>query len=275
MRSFRHFPTCGSGGSHLAAPVLLAAALAAAVPVGAEELGSAAEWVARANRALRPAPSMSASFEIESREPRSRPDRIAGTFRRQIREGTSRTLIEVHAPESARGTAILVVERADGSLERWVWLPFVRRLRRVQGVERTDHFLGTEFTYEDLGFGVPPERARGEVTRVREASRERIRLDSPPYHHYSRVTTFLDPVTHLPVRVLFYDHAGQLFREQEFGEVQEVDGLPFPTRISVRNRITGTESTLVLSDLDFHTPVPDEAFDGSEVGRRARERAEP
>lgn len=260
----------GVRGVRFAGPVLVALLLAAPAAVPAEETGTAADWVARANRALRPAPSMSAAFRIESREPGGRPDLIAGSFRRQFRDGTSRTLIEVTAPEAARGTAILVVERSNGSLERWVWLPFVRRLRRVQGVERTDHFLGTEFTYEDLGFGVPPERARGEVTRVREGGRELVRLDSPPYHHYSRVTTFIDPVTNLLVRALFYDHAGQLFREQDFDAVQEVDGFPYPTRISVRNRITGTESRLELADLDFHTPIPDEVFESSEVGRRAR-----
>ncbi len=256
--------------ARVTAPALLAALLLAPTAALAEEAGSAADWVARTNRALRPAPSMSASFRIESREPGGRPDVIAGRVRRQFRDGTSRTLLEVSEPEAARGTAILVVERADGSLERWVWLPFVRRLRRIQGVERTDHFLGTEFTYEDLGFGVPPERARGEARRVREGGREWIRLDSPPYQHYSRVTTFIDPVTHLPVHVRFYDHAGQLFREQEFGAVREVDGFPYPTRISVRNRITGTESTLELADLDFHSPVPDEVFETSEVGRRAQ-----
>ncbi len=250
-----------------AAVLLLVAAVAGPGAAPGDEAGTAAEWIARVNAALRPAPSMRASFRIESREPGGRPDVISGRFWRQFHDGTSRTLIEVDAPEAARGTAILVRER-EGSLERYVWLPFVRRLRRVQGMERTDHFLGTEFTYEDLGFGLPPERARGEARRVREGGRELIRLDSPPYHHYSRVTTWIDPVTHLVVRVRFYDHAGQLFREQEFGGVEEVDGFSYPTRIAVRNLITGSSSVLELADLDFHTPIPDTVFDTSEVGRR-------
>jgi hypothetical protein len=70
--------------------------------------------------------------------------------------------------------------------------------------------------------------------------------------------------------VLFYDRAGQLFREQHFEAVREVDGYPFPTRTSVRDRLTGARSVLTFESVRFDVPIPPERFLESAVRRRVR-----
>ncbi len=230
-------------------------------------------WVERMNRALNPGRTMTATLEIRTIWDREKGTGLVADYKRRTGPEGSWVLLVVREPEEARGAAYQIRRSADGSLERWVWEPFLRRLRRIAGIQRTDPFLGTEFSYEDIGLAIPVERARGEVHRIEEDGRTLVRLDSPPYHYYSRVVTVIDPTTDLPVRVSFFDGAGQRFRVQTFDEVQEIQGHAFPTRIRKRDLVTDAESTLRFLDVRIDAPLPAETFEESEIQRLVTHRA--
>lgn len=254
---------------------LIAGWPAAARADTAESELPASVWIERANEALLPGDSMIARVRLFTR------DGHGGEWLDELdmvrvsdEDGETRTLLEVEAPEEGEGTAYEVRARPDGTLERWVWLAELRRLRRLTGVRRTDPFLGTEFTYEDLGLAIPVERARGSVRVVGEGADRRVEVTSPAYHYYDRVVTRIDPSTELPERVLFYDRAGQLFREERFEGIRSVDGHPFPTTITVRDHITGAFSVLRFESVRFDVDVPDVRFTDSVIRRRLAARGE-
>jgi hypothetical protein len=227
-------------------------------------------WIALVDEALLPGDSMLARARIETR------DGMGGTsldvidIVRASFGTTTRTLIEVEAPEPGEGVAYERVAEPGKPLERWVWLPEVRRLRRIAGVRRTDPFLGTEFTYEDLGLATPVERRAGDARWIEGSGSRLLELESPSYHYYDRVVTRVDPETNLPTTVSFYDRAGQLYRQQYFEDVRETDGNRFPWRIRVRNRLTGAESVLTFEAVRFGVDVPRERFSESTVRRHLR-----
>jgi hypothetical protein len=68
--------------------------------------------------------------------------------------------------------------------------------------------------------------------------------------------------------VLFYDRAAQAFREQTFEEVETFDGHAFPTRIRVRNLLTGAESVLAFENMRVGADVPARVFEESVIQRR-------
>jgi len=65
-------------------------------------------------------------------------------------EGRGHTLLRFTDPEYLRGTALLMVERADGTEDIWLYRESARRIRRVNTRQRADSFYGTDFTFEDL-----------------------------------------------------------------------------------------------------------------------------
>jgi hypothetical protein len=242
----------------------------------AEAERTPARWVEIANRALLPADSMAARATIETRDGFGGDSTCTIEMLRRSEDDAVRTLIEVESPPEGEGTVYEIVARRGEPLERWVWLPAVRRLRRISGVQRTDHFLGTEFSYEDLGLALASERGDGSVRRVQAGGDGgTIELESPSYHYYSRVVTRLDPKTGLPTRVVFYDRAGDPFREQRFEQVRRIDGQPFPTRIVVEDRLTGARSVLTFDSVRFGVEVPLERFTASEIRRRLETAEDP
>jgi hypothetical protein len=240
----------------------------------AQDALSPARWISRANAALLPGDSMLARAQIVTHDPLGGTSHDVLDMARVSEGDATRTLIEVEAPEAGAGTTYEIVARPGRPLERWVWLPELRRLRKIFGVQRTDPFLGTEFTYEDLGLALPVERRAGVARRVGEPPHRLLELESPPYHYYSRVVTRIDPATNLPTTVSFYDRAGQLFREQRFGEVRQIDGRPFPTVIAVRDVQTGAYSVLTFQSVRFDVDIPPQRFSESALRRHLRRAGE-
>jgi hypothetical protein len=62
-----------------------------------------------------------------------------------------RLLIRFTYPNDIRGTGFLVLEHPDADDERFLYLPSLGRVRRIAGAETQESFVGTDFTYEDIG----------------------------------------------------------------------------------------------------------------------------
>jgi hypothetical protein len=62
-----------------------------------------------------------------------------------------RRLIRFNYPNDIRGTSFLVWEHPSAEDERFLFLPSLGRVRRIAGSETQDSFVGSDFTYEDIG----------------------------------------------------------------------------------------------------------------------------
>jgi hypothetical protein len=60
-------------------------------------------------------------------------------------------LIRFSYPNDIKGTSFLVWEHPDAEDERFLFLPSLGRVRRIAGSETQDSFVGSDFTYEDIG----------------------------------------------------------------------------------------------------------------------------
>jgi Outer membrane lipoprotein-sorting protein len=62
-----------------------------------------------------------------------------------------RLLIRFSYPNDIRGTGFLVWEHPTSDDERFLYLPSLGRVRRIAGAETQESFVGSDFTYEDIG----------------------------------------------------------------------------------------------------------------------------
>ena len=62
-----------------------------------------------------------------------------------------RSLVRFTLPNDIRGTAFLVWEQPDADDERFLYLPSLGRVRRIAASESQESFVGSDFTYEDIG----------------------------------------------------------------------------------------------------------------------------
>ena len=82
---------------------------------------------------------------------RERHLRLAGLRGTEKGERADRLLIRFLFPNDIKGTGFLVLEHPGADDERFLYLPALGRVRRIAGEEKQDSFVGSDFTYEDIG----------------------------------------------------------------------------------------------------------------------------
>src|SRR5262249_40640656 len=138
-------------------------------------------------------------------------------------------LIRFLEPAGVRGTAVLTVEASDRADDQWIYLPAMKKSKRIASGEKTNRFAGTDFTYEDLrteNHSAFKYEKKG-VEKV--ADRDCWKIEATPKEGtesgYKSRTIFVDKERFLVVKCDYYDQQGKLLKTLENKDYKQVDGL--------------------------------------------------
>jgi hypothetical protein len=204
---------------------------------------------------------------------RVRETRFYWTDRRVTNDGlVSKRLIVFDAPATIKDTAFLVHSRSDAAEDdlRWVYLPALRKVRRIAGSGRDKLFAGSDFTYDDLA-----ERSldEDEHTFLREEAREQVlhlvvesrpRGDSP----YEKRIQWVNPANHTLSRVEFYGPGARLDKVLE-ARWREQDGLWFWDHLVMDNLRRKHQTVVVVDEVRHDISLTDDVFHESTLSRGA------
>ena len=193
--------------------------------------------------------------------------------------GEMRTALFFLEPANIRDTAFLVwdYEEYGKDDDQWLYLPALRKVRRVSAGHRGDHFLGTDFTYEDMKLDGKLESLDYEFTIVGEE-----RIEGVVHHHlealpksadiakelgYSRNHIWVNTENWLVSKVVFWDTKGNLLKTLEVSDISLVDGIWTKHQMTMVNHQTEHRSHFTFSEVDYTTPVGDDMFSKSALQR--------
>jgi len=143
-------------------------------------------------------------------------------------EQPSRNLIRFETPGNIAGTALLSVQRPGKRQDSWLYVPALDQVRRIAPADRSESFVGSDFTIEDLTVAVDNEAREytvlGEVAcgegrtcvQLQDAPRTAAAAKSSGY---GRVVLYVDTEHHVTWQIDFYDKADGLLK------VLKADGL--------------------------------------------------
>jgi Outer membrane lipoprotein-sorting protein len=126
-----------------------------------------------------------------------------------------KTLLIFRDPPDVRGTTLLIHENQAGDDDQWLYLPALRRSRRIASSNKSSSFVGSEFAYEDL---TPNEVTKHQYKYLREEMLDGVPvwvIESVPRFKdsgYSRRELFVRQDNHQMARVNGYDRKGQLLK---------------------------------------------------------------
>jgi hypothetical protein len=190
---------------------------------------------------------------------------VAGQARKQFKDG-NRILIAILAPADQKGAAYLLRELPkQGNDEEWLYVPTVRRVRKLLPVESFRAFLESDFTLSDLGF----VNLRSTYKLLREEKRGDVRaykieeIPGAPQAkwYYSRIVTWLAADSTLPLERDFYDPSNTLWKVETFEQVTDINGTPTPLRIRMQDKEEGGSTEIDVSEVRYDVDVPDSLFD--------------
>ena len=189
-------------------------------------------------------------------------------------EGQLRALARFTAPPDLRDTALLVLEQEGRPDDYFLYLPAIDRVRRVSGAQRSDSFMGTDLTYEDL------ERRR--IDEFEDLQAEAGSLAEPvvvvsarPRHAaaYERVEFAIAPGDAALLETRYYARASsEPYKVIRFPRehLHEEAGYSVPTRIDVANLRKGTETEVTVEELELNPDVDLRLFTTDALLREAK-----
>ncbi len=186
---------------------------------------------------------------------------LASQARKQLPDG-KRMLTVLLGPTDVRGTAVLVQERAGEGEIQWAYLPALRRVRKL--VDRTafESVLGTDVTYADMGFFSLTDRTFELLGEDKLQGQRVYKLQEVPKDKwlFSRVVSFVDPTTMLPVRREYYDLVGELWKVALRDHSTVVDGIPTPFHFRMEDKQAGGSTDVRVTEVRYQVTLPDDLF---------------
>jgi hypothetical protein len=146
-----------------------------------------------------------------SRDTRGKEETRQVELHQQVKGDDLRVLGHFQAPAPIAGTRFLLVDRASGPDEQWVYLPALKKATRLQGQGRAQAWFGADFSLEDM-LVVTSEGARHSL--VSETATTWV-LDSQPAagSPYARVRSTFDRGTRSLTQAEYFDAAGILLKK--------------------------------------------------------------
>lgn len=184
----------------------------------------------------------------------------------------SRSLTIIQSPRDVSGTALLTHSNDGAADDQWLFLPALKRVKRIAPGNRSGAFMGSEFSYAD--FTAQPVEDF-EFKWLREET-----LDDQPCHViertprdenavYSRQVAWLDKAELRTHRVDFYNRAGQKLKTLRAEDFRQYDnGQWRAARLLMTNHLTGGRSVLEWQEIEF-----DNGFQERDFSLRALKRA--
>jgi len=187
----------------------------------------------------------------------------------------SQVVLRVSEPAETAGTALLIVDREADQPEFFLRLPEIEKVRRVRSKRLRGPVLGTDFSYEDLKrLRDPLDRANLEVIGLAAiGDRPAWLLEAVPKpedrSEYSRVLTYVDQETCLPLQLDLYGRDEQLRKQlyAPISEIREVDGAKLPYVFVMKDHRRETQTVIRVQEFERVADLPAAQFTRGALGR--------
>jgi outer membrane lipoprotein-sorting protein len=201
---------------------------------------------------------------------RERVRKIAAVTKLFDNGATEKRLIRFLSPADVKGTGLLTFDYEKKDDDMWLFMPALRKTRRIVSTEKSKNFMGSEFSYADM---TPPTLedfaykilGEEEVKGVLCWKIEMIPKDEDvaDENGFSKRIAFIGKKDFVIRKAIYYDLDGELHKELEVKEVKEVDLKNHkyrPMHMIMVNKQNGRKSILIVDEIQFNPNVKDEYF---------------
>lgn len=192
-----------------------------------------------------------------------RRERVMENLRRK-KNGQLQSVVRFRSPQDVAGTAFLMLERDKGESEQHIYLPGLKRTRRIVGREREGSFMGSDFSYADFERKDTRESTHKRLADEDVGGVKTFVIESTPRgsaeSSYSKIETWVRQDNYLPLRIRFYDKKGQLLKTFYTKRIRTMDGRPVIVEAQMTNKQSGHTTELIVDNLRRRTDIPDTAF---------------
>jgi len=159
-----------------------------------------------------------------------------------------KSIVTFKWPADVKGTKMLTWTHKQGNDDQWLFLPALKRVKRISSRNKTGSFMGSEFSYEDLGSQEVEKYTYKYISDETLEGRSTWKLERIPKDKkggYSKQVLWMDKEYQNTLKVEYYDRKSELLKTAVFSGYKKMGRWYRAQQIKMSNVQTKKSSILV------------------------------
>ena len=185
------------------------------------------------------------------------------TMKMKVLEGADedKSLMEFLSPADVKGTKFLSYEHVNKDDDQWLYLPALKRVKRIASKNKSGAFMGSEFSYEDLSaFNVKKYKYKEGEATLKDGV---YIIESAPvskYSGYTQLLLYIDAKSFLVQKIEYFDRKKELLKVATFEDYQNFKTVYRIGKITMKNVQNDKTTILVWSEQKIKTGLKAKDF---------------
>jgi hypothetical protein len=182
-----------------------------------------------------------------------------------------KTVMVFSEPADVKGTMYLSWDYGEVGREddKWLYLPAMRKDRRISGTSRNESFMGTDFTYDDLDRRLPEKDEQRLLGEESVGGRESWVIECIPVEadeSYTRRVAWVSKEELMVVKAEYYDGDG-LLKVFEVRRIERIGDYSVAADCLMRNVVASHQTEMVMEGMEYDTGLSDDLFEVATLRR--------
>ena len=180
----------------------------------------------------------------------------------------SKMLTVFQSPADVKGTALLVHDYDKKEDNMWIYMPALRRVRRIVSSDKSKNFMGSEFTNADMAKPNIDEYQYKDLGTDNFSGKKVRKIESIPVNdqiakenNISKKISYFDTENYLCYRIEYYDLSGKVHRTQTISDYKKLsNGRYFAHRMEMENMLNGRKTIMTVDRFQLGSSMPENRF---------------
>lgn len=189
----------------------------------------------------------------------------------EVPEDGDKSIMVFDTPPDVQGTGLLTFSHKVGDDDQWLYLPALKRVKRIASKNKSGPFVGSEFAFEDLS---SQEVEKYTYKYLRDETLNGLdcfvteRYPTDKYSGYTRQITWTDKEHYRIQKVDYYDRKDKLLKTLTFNNYQQyLDEFWRADSMMMVNHVNNKSTELLWKEYSFQTGLSDRDFNKNALQR--------
>ncbi len=200
-------------------------------------------------------------------------------YERRLPGDERQSIVFFESPAEVKGTGFLAYTHKGRPADQWLYLPELKRTRQITARSRTESFVGTDLSYQDLD--IIQEMSSWSEEDARSSLRGKETVDGVPTHvielvpqrediGYAKIVVWLGRDDLVERRLEFWGDGSDPIKRIQQRDIQSVGSIPVARHTEVETPAKGSRTVITSSDAAFDQGLEDDLFTQRALERGAR-----
>ena len=168
------------------------------------------------------------------------------------------------APADVKNTSFMSWSYGDGrDDDMWIYLPALKKTKRISSDSKSDYFMGSDFTYDDLGDRHPSEDSHRILREETVNGEDCYVVESIPKdsdYFYSKTITWVVKGEWFGMKREFYDEDGEFLKALTINEYKKINGYWVIPEMEMYNEQKDHSTLMELDNIRIGDGIKDSQF---------------